>query len=342
MQALPEGSCRSGRGGSYAILERGMPRLLVCTRDGLVRLDGSGSSWEREDLLHGTPTRCVAAERGRLLVGTGDGAQLSTDDGASWRRVDLPEKDVYSVAIGAADGMLFAGTEPSRLFRSRDGERWEELDALQSIPSRDTWSYPPRPWTSHVRWIAPDPHRSERLLVGIELGGLMYSEDGGESFTDHRPGAERDVHTLAWHPHAEGRSYEAAGGGATWSRDGGLSWEAAESGRKHRYCWALAVDPDEPERWYVSAAHGPRQAHGGGPARAGLYRWEGAGPWERIEAGLPQPLDAMPYALASSAVGLFAGLADGRFFASADRGDSWEELPVRTGSVVAMTLDERS
>src|SRR5918999_416989 len=277
-----------------------MPRLLVCTRDGLVRLDGTGASWESTALLDGTAVRCAAAGRGRVLVGTPDGALLSTDDGATWRRVDLPETDVYSVAIGAADGTLFAGTEPSRLFRSPDGERWAELEALQSIPSRGTWSYPPRPWTSHVRWIAPDPHRAERLLVGIELGGLMYSDDGGESFTDHRPGAERDVHTLAWHPRAEGRSYEAAGGGATWSRDGG---------------------------W---------------PARAGLYRWEGAGPWERIEEGLPQPIDSMPYALAASPDGVFAGLADGRFFASPDRGASWAELPVQTGSVVAMTLAEPS
>jgi hypothetical protein len=315
-----------------------MPRLLVCTRDGLVRLDGTGSSWERVALLEATPARCVAAGRGRLLVGTHDGAHLSTDDGASWQRVDLPENDVYSVAIGAADGTLFAGTEPSRLFRRADGERWDELDALQEIPSRDRWSYPPRPWTSHVRWIAPDPHRAERLLVGIELGGLMYSDDGGESFTDHRPGAERDVHSLAWHPRVEGRSYEAAGGGATWSRDGGLSWQAAEGGRLHRYCWALAVDPDDPDRWYVSAAHGPRQAHGGGPAGAGLYRWEGAGPWERIEEGLPQPIDSMPYGLVASPDRLFAALADGRFFSSADRGDSWEELPVQTGPVVAMTL----
>jgi photosystem II stability/assembly factor-like uncharacterized protein len=319
-----------------------MTRLLVCTRDGLVRVDGTGSSWEVVPLLEGASARCVAAARGRLLVGTRDGAHLSTDDGASWHRGDLPETDVYSVAIGAGDGTLFAGTEPSRLFRSTDGERWEELDALQAIPSRDRWSFPPRPWTSHVRWIAPDPHRPARLLVGIELGGLMYSDDGGASFTDHRPGAERDVHALAWHPRVEGRSYESAGGGATWSRDGGRSWEAAEKGRMHRYCWALAVDPDDPERWYVSATDGPRQAHGGGPAGAGLYRWEGAGPWERIEEGLPQPLDSMPYALASSPAGLFAGLADGRLFSSEDRGDSWEELPVRVASVVAMTLAEAS
>jgi photosystem II stability/assembly factor-like uncharacterized protein len=318
-----------------------MPRLLVCTGDGLARLDGTGRSWESALLLE-QPLRGVAAGPGRLLAGGPRGAFLSTDDGASWRRADLPETDVFSVAVGPVDGTLFAGTEPSRLFRSRDGERWDELTALQAIPSRDLWSFPPRPWTSHVRWIAPDPHRPERLLVGIELGGLMYSDDGGATFTDHRPGAERDVHTLAWHPRVEGRAYEAGGGGAAWSRDGGWSWEPADGGRAHRYCWALAVDADDPERWYVSAAYGPRQAHGGGPARAGLYRWDGAGPWEPIGAGLPRPLDSMPYALASSSAGLFAALADGRVFHSADRGDSWDELPVRVGSVVAMALAEPS
>jgi hypothetical protein len=292
-----------------------MSRILVCTRDGLVRLERAEGSWRTTTLL-GEPARCVAAGDGHLLAGSCDGVFMSTDDGASWRRADLPETDVFSVAIGP-DGTFFAGTEPSRLFRSRDRERWDELEALQSIPSRERWSFPPRPWTSHVRWIAPDPHRSERLLVGIELGGLMYSDDGGETFADHRPGAERDVHTLAWHPRAEARAY---------------------AGRAHRYCWALAVDPDEPERWYVSAAHGPRQAHGGGPAAAGLYRWEGAGPWEPIGAGLPQPIDSMPYALGASSAGLFAGLADGRLYHSADRGDSWEELPVRLDSVVAMTV----
>jgi hypothetical protein len=319
-----------------------MSSLLLCTGKGLVRLERTNGAWSDSVLLEEPAARCVAAARGRLLVGTRDGVHLSADDGASWRRAELPESNVFSVAIGPGDGRLFAGTEPSRLFHSRDGERWDELAALQEIPSREQWSYPPRPWTSHVRWIAPDPHRPERLLVGIELGGLMYSDDGGESFTDHRPGAERDVHTLAWHPREEGRAYEAAGGGAAWSRDGGLSWEPAESGRAHSYCWALAVDTEEPERWYVSAAYGPRQAHGGGPARAGLYRWEGTGPWEPIGAGLPQPIDSMPYGLASSAGGLIAGLADGRLFESADRGDSWEELPARVDSIVAMTLSESS
>ena len=91
--------------------------------------------------------------------------------------------------MSAADGTVYAGTEPSRLFCSDDrGETWRELEALLELPSRPTWSFPPRPWTSHVRWIAPSPHEADLLLVGIELGGLMRSTDGGESWQDHRPG----------------------------------------------------------------------------------------------------------------------------------------------------------
>src|SRR5919197_517626 len=104
------------------------------------------------------------------------------------------------------------------LFRSRDsGETWVELEALRRLPSAPTWSFPPRPWTSHVRWVAPCPHDPGLLLVGIELGGLMRSEDGGRTWSDHRPGAQRDVHALAWHPSAPGRAYEAGGGGAAFA-----------------------------------------------------------------------------------------------------------------------------
>ena len=69
-----------------------------------------------------------------------------------------------------------------------------------------------------MRWIAPSPHQGEVILVGIELGGLMRTTDGGETWQDHRPGAQPDVHSLAWHPRAEGRAYEAGGAGSTASR----------------------------------------------------------------------------------------------------------------------------
>src|SRR4051794_38408663 len=176
-----------------------MPAYLCSRDDRVTRLDWYGHSGAARTVLDEVSASCVATDGRRVLVGTqGDGAWLSSNGGESWQPVELPERDVFSVAISGADGALYAGTEPSRLFVSRDGDAWTELQALQDIPSKDQWSFPPRPWTHHVRWIAPDPHVPECLLVGIELGGLMYSEDGGRSFTDHRHGAKRDSHCLAW------------------------------------------------------------------------------------------------------------------------------------------------
>jgi hypothetical protein len=306
--------------------------VFVCTRDDrLVALRRDGGSWSSEVALEGTGVQCVAADGARVLVGTrGRGALLSVDSGATWAAVELPERDVSSVAIGAADGALYAGTEPSRLFVARDGAAWTELEALQDIPSRDRWSFPPRPWTHHVRWIAPDPHRAQRLLVAIELGGVMASDDGGATFSDHRPGAKRDAHGLVWHPRAEGRAYQAAGDGAAWSRDGGRTFQAADDGRELRYCWAIAVDPDDPERWYVSAASGPRAAHRGTDARGRLYRWDGA--WHALAV----PGESMPYALVVADGELLAGMADGRVLRSGDGGDGFEETGVRVGSIMAM------
>jgi hypothetical protein len=212
------------------------PTLFVCTHEHLLRVQSEDRSWAAEPVLEGVEPQCVAADGARVIVGTrGRGAFVSVDAGASWDHVELPENDVFSVAIGGADGALYAGTEPSRLFVAQDGGPWAELEALQEIPSRDRWSFPPRPGTHHVRWIAPDPHRAERLLVGIELGGLMYSDDGGASFSDHRPGALLDTHSIAWHPRVQDRAYQAAGDGAAWSRDGGRTWEAADANRELGY-----------------------------------------------------------------------------------------------------------
>lgn len=305
-------------------------RIYATTRDDrLAILEADGA----ETALEGLHPQSVAVDGARVLVGTrGHGAHLSLDAGASWARVDVPEDDVFSVAFSPADGALYVGCEPSRLFVSRDGATWRDLEALQDIPSRSTWSFPPRPWTHHVRWIAPDPHRAERLLVGIELGGVMRSDDGGATFSDHRAGAKRDAHSLAWHPAADGWAYQAAGDGAAWSRDGGVTWEAADAGRDLGYCWAVAVDPREPERWYVSAATGPGSAHRGTSAHGRLYRWEGA--WH----ALPLPSEAMPYALVARDGELLAGMSDGRLLRSADRGDTWDELDARVGSITALVV----
>jgi hypothetical protein len=302
-------------------------RLYASTGDGIARLDEVSGAWDVAISLRGSHAQCLAVDpRDADVVYAGlrdGGVRRTRDGGRSWVDCRLPGPGVFSVAVSAVDGAVYAGTEPSALFRSDDeGNSWRELDALLELPSRPTWSFPPRPWTSHVRWIAPSPHNADLLLVGIELGGLMRSIDGGASWQDHRPGAQRDVHSLAWHPRIERRAYEAGGGGAAWSDDGGERWRPADKGRDRHYTWAVAVEPDEPDAWYVSASTGPFAAHGRADPEARIYAWRGGG-WHALAGGLPEPLLAMPYALVATGRRLFAGLADGQLWESTDGGENW-------------------
>ena len=274
-----------------------MTDLVAATGDGAATIAADGWGASARIALQGTGAACVAVDpRDPALVYAGSrgrGVFRSKDGGATFEDAELPHGAVHSIAVGPLDGAVYAGCEPSMLFRSRDGGRsWAELESLREIPSAATWSFPPRPWTSHVRWIAPSPHDADRLLVGIELGGVMLSEDGAETWKDHRPGAQPDCHALAWHPAAEARAYEAAGGGAAWSSDGGDTWRGADEGRDRHYTWALAVDPGDPDRWYVSASPGPGQAHGSQSAEAactdGAARARGSGSQEACRTSSTQ------------------------------------------------------
>jgi photosystem II stability/assembly factor-like uncharacterized protein len=306
--------------------ERGT-RMYAATGDAVARLDESNAAWTVELSLEGSGAQCLAvspADAETVYAGTRErGLWRTTDGGSTWSDCRLPGSAVFSVAVSAADGAIYAGTEPSALYRSDDGgDTWLELRTLLELPSQPTWSFPPRPWTSHVRWIAPNPHDAGLLLVGIELGGLMRSRDRGETWEDHRPGAQPDVHSLAWHPRAEGRAYEAGGGGAAWSVDWGETWQGADDGRDRHYTWSVAVDPQDPELWYVSASTGPFAAHGRRDPQAHVYR-RAKGSWDVLAGGLPEPLPAMPYALVAGDGRLFAGLASGHIWESTDRGDTW-------------------
>ena len=108
-----------------------------------------------------------------------------------------------SVAVNQAEqvngyGVVYAGTEPSAIFRSEDrGNSWLELAELRKLPSAPTWSFPPRPWTSHIRWITPDPLVPGRIFAAAEAGALIRSLDGGQTWEDRKPSGPFDTHTLS-------------------------------------------------------------------------------------------------------------------------------------------------
>ncbi|MBI4306168.1 MAG: hypothetical protein HY678_07585 [Chloroflexi bacterium] len=331
-------------------------RLYVATGDAFVLLvRDEKENWTAKAHLEGQGIQCLAVDPlARHVVYAGSGASgvyRSDDGGESWRSVSGGggPQHVFSLAVSpsrrvASGGVVLAGTEPSALFVSESGgEGWRELPALRAIPSAPTWSFPPRPWTSHVRTIALSPFDPGLILAGIELGGVMRSADFGVTWADHRPDAFRDSHALALHPRVRGRAYEAAGdGGAATSFDDGDTWRRVAGGLARRYTWALAVDAVDPDRWYVSASPGPFQAHGQqGAANSVVYRRWGDSPWEELsDRGLPSPsgwLISALFADPDQPGHLYAGLRSGEVYFTDDHGESWRALPVRVPGVEALS-----
>lgn len=329
-------------------------RIFAVTDDGVATfsLDGTAVS-EPEPHLEGSGARCVAvdpAEPGRVYVGTMDRGAFSSDDGGGrWREAGpgIPERRVLSVAVSPSDraggvSVAYAGTEPSNLYRSEDGgERWQLLPALRELASEPGWSFPPRPWTHHVRTIALHPTDPAWLAVGIELGGVMRSFDRGETWLDHNPEAHSDAHQLLTHPLAPSRLYEAAGQGIARSEDRGDHWRRFEHGLDRRYAWAQALDPEDPDLWYVSVSRGPFAAHGDGDGQSHLWRSRGDG-WAAIDSWDDAPeLRRMPYALGAlpgRPRALLVGLRGGTFLLTEDAGESWTRLGLALPGVIDLAV----
>lgn len=285
-------------------------KLAAATVRGVAVLDDEGVRTTLEG-----DVRALVAVGGVVYAGTqGDGVFRSDDAGESWQHAGLAGAIVKAFAV-AEDGTVYAGTKPPALFVSRDrGANWRELESLAAMRRWFWWQPAEKPHTPYVDALAVSP---EALLVGIEGGRILRSVDGGETWRRIRSGVAADCHALAVHPHEAGWAYEAAGFGASFSRDGGATWTRNVEGLDGRYAMAIGVDPDDPERWYIGTA--PMLRAHGTDARAAVYRGRPGEPWEKLVDGL----DHQVRAIVATADTVYAGLGNGEVLRSPD----WKPLP---------------
>ena len=275
-----------------------MLTLFVATEQGLL-VARHALDWSVEQHLQRRAVECVAVDPllpSRIYCGTlGHGVWRSDDGGRSWEEAGpgITHRVVMSIAVSATesedgDAVVYAGTEPSGVFRSADGgASWTESRGLLALPSKTTWSFPPRPETHHVRWIEPDPVTTGRVYVAIEAGALVRTPDGGRTWEDRVPTGPYDTHTAATHRLAPARVYSAAGDGYFESLDGGGTWSRPMGGLRHRYVVGIAVAQEDPDAVIVSCADGPWSAYDPPHAEAYVYRRSGRDAWHVAMEGLP-------------------------------------------------------
>jgi hypothetical protein len=312
--------------------------FLTSFDKGIARAEcGPDGEWVVEQLAVDHKINCLAADpsnRRLVYAGTPDGILRSDDCGLTWHPSGMAGHVVKSLAVSPHDSeIIYAGTKPAFMFRSHDGgQTWAELESFRRIPNRWWWFSPAEPsdLRAYVMAIAPSPTDRNVILAGIEFGAVVRSEDGGQTWSRHRQGSLRDCHSLKFHTTSGNWVYQAGGtgGGASVSRDGGLTFHKKKRGLDKNYGIVCAADPEKPEIWYVCVAPSPFNAFGKDP-KTHLYRAAGGAGWQPI-GWQAHPLSVTPTALTTvpGASGhLYAGLYNGDVWHTTDYGDSWIKMP---------------
>jgi photosystem II stability/assembly factor-like uncharacterized protein len=313
--------------------------VMVGTAEGIVSIERDGAGWRvagraLTDLHISAITR--EPESGLLFAGAyGGSIQASADGGRTWEPRDggLAEPNVYSIASVRQGSRvrIYAGTEPARLFYSDDlGGQWTELPSLREVPGVAEWSFPAPPHIAHVKDIAFHPDDSMTVFASIEVGALLKSVDGGETWQVLH-GMYEDVHRCVINPRNPDRMYVTGGNGMYVTSDGGATWEhwTTRESEIGGYPDQLVFAPRDPDLMFISAAH-----HSPGSWRESRFAGtrvsrsrDGGRTWEVLGNGLPDRLQSSIEAMCledwGGSLSLFAATTAGEVFCSDDAGDTW-------------------
>ena len=338
--------------------------LYLGTRNGALTVAENGGEWTvANHNLKGWEVTEVEAANGCILAGTrGDGVWRSEDGGEHWAKPSYgrvaPGK-VRCVTVDPRDPQtVYAGGEPISMWKSADGgATWAEIESVRNFPFVASVAYPVPAVEPHVRDITIDPTDSNTIYAALQVGYMLKTVDGGETWRLLDNGLDEDVHAIIVDPRDTRRLYISSGGegmragkapGRSLYRslDGGETWLPIAMEFENEYSVAFAYDPADPSVMYSAVANGnPGQwrARESG-AEAALIRSRDAGAtWRALDAdaevvrGFPEAIAVDP----ESPGRVFLATRSGRLYTSENGGDTWSDLGVETPEIANMKVARR-
>jgi len=337
--------------------------LLVGTRKGCFVLESDDrKDWDvRGPYCEGWPIYHAVYDQGSGTIYAaaasewhGSGVWRSPDLGETWELssegLSYSEDGELKLSkvsnLMPVEGRIFAGTEAAGLFESRDGGKtWTLRSTLDGQPGRDKWNDPAAQPPGHLGLsaILPDPDDASRYFVIVQGYGTFETTDDGATWTPRNRGLRADwprdheeigfcVHKLVMSPVDHDRMYQQNHVGMHRSDDAGKSWTEITEGLPTEFGFAAAVHPHDRDTFYVIPLD-PGHARCMPDGKAAVWRTRDAGSsWQRMDDGLPQRdahLGVLREGMAidsEDVPGLYFGTSTGQVFASADEGESWNEI----------------
>jgi len=225
--------------------------------------------------------------------------------------------------------IIFAGTRPSALFRSKDGgQTWKKL----SVELAETC---PAVTIPRVTALLVDPADHNNVWAGVEVDGVRRSKDGGDTWEVVNGGlTDPDIHNLAITVGPPKTLLTICPREVFSSTDDGATWSTVGAGNQVSipYCRAVAVKADDPQVIYMGNGD---SAFGG---QGALHRSSDRGStWEALP--LPVKPNGTVWDLAthpSDTDFILASTINGQVFYSTDAGDSWSKIGREFGEVHAL------
>lgn len=292
--------------------------LHLATHSGWYRFERGGKKWSPvERALSYWSMTCLAVDpedSNSVYAGTErSGLFISRDGGAHWKRPEPNVPRLSTCSLLALSGTLLVGTVPAALFRAApDG--WEEMEGLRRCGAGSI--FPPNPdLGSRTRYLASDPKAPTRVYAGIEVGGMLLSDDGGFTWKPCNEGlSDPDVHEVVACARNSGLVVAACGEGVFRSLDRGAHWEKITPPGPRTY--GTAVTEAGTGEIYLGIARGrPNTWLREERADGAIFRSKDGGVhWQAVIEGLRGGV--MDICADSEGDGILAGTSEGELIAA--------------------------